>query len=118
MSQTVSCNNQTNGTILTTTTEPDKRQQSKKMIFSLKLDKFSGACDADAKLWLLQFAQYCTCYDLDNKTRTNISSCHLQDHAKIWYNSLSDDIRQDWDKLKSSFIKRFTEESSICLFFK
>ena len=83
------------------------------MNFSLQLDKFSGACDADAKSWLLQFAQYCTCYDLANKTKTNIFSFYLQDHAKIWYNSLSDGIRQDWDKLKSYFIKRFTEDKSV-----
>ena len=91
----------------------DQDSKSKRMNFSLKLDKFSGACNDDAKSWLLQFDQYCTCYDLNDKTKTNIFSFHLQDHAKIWYNSLSDDIRHDWEKLKASFIKRFTEDRSL-----
>ena len=91
----------------------EEDNKSKKMNFSLKLDKFSGACNDDAKSWLLQFAQYCTCYDLDDKTKTNIFSFHLQDHAKIWYNALPDETRNDWDKLKASFTKRFTEDRNL-----
>ena len=99
----------------TTETSQDRktRNKSKTMNFSLKLDKFSGACNDDAKSWLSQFAQYCSCYDLDNKTKTNIFSFHLQDHAKIWYNSLTEEVKNDWDKLQTSFTKRFTEDRHL-----
>ena len=51
----------------------EEDNKSKKMNFSLKLDKFSGACNDDAKSWLLQFAQYCTCYDLVSPRQINTS---------------------------------------------
>ena len=37
----------------------EQDSNSKKKNFSLKLDKFPGACNDDAKSWLLQFDQYC-----------------------------------------------------------
>lgn len=40
------------------------------MNFTLKLDKFNGGSNDDAHSWLLQFAQYCSCYDLDDETKT------------------------------------------------
>ena len=55
----------------------------------------------------------CSCYDPDNKTKTNIFSFHLQDHAKIWYNSLTEEVKNDWDKLQTSFTKRFTEDRHL-----
>ena len=35
---------------------------------------------------------------------------HLQDHARIWYNSLSYSIRNNWQSLEAAFKKRFTED--------
>ena len=100
-----------------TSQERDTRNKSKRINFSLKINKFSGACNDDAKSWLSQFAQYCSCYDLDNKTKTNVFSFHLQDHAKIWYNSLTEEIKNDWDKLQTSFTKRFTTDRHLIVCF-
>ena len=53
------------------------------------------------------------CYFIDDRTKTNIFSFHLQNYAKMWANSLSNDIQNDWSMLKSiSFIKRFTDDKN------
>ena len=93
-----------------TAQESQKNSQSKKMNFSLKLEKFSGKSNEDAKSWLMQFAQYSTCYGLDAETKANVFSFHLQDHARIWYNSLSDSIKNNWQSLEAAFKQRFTED--------
>ena len=61
----------------------------------------------------MQFAQYCTCYGLDAETKANVFSFHLQDHARIWYNSLSNSIRNSWQSLEAAFKQRFTEDRDI-----
>ena len=58
----------------------------------------------------MQFAQYCTCYGLDAETKANVFSFHLQDHARIWYNSLSDSIKNNWWSLEAAFKQCFNED--------
>ena len=96
--------------VVSSTAQGHKKDSHSKMNFSLKLDKFSGKSNEDAKSWLLQFAQYCTCYGMDDETKANVFSFHLQDHARIWYNSLSDSIRNNWQSLETAFKQRFTED--------
>ena len=87
--------------------------KSKKMNFSLKLDKFTGSNNENAKSWLSQFIQYGQCYELDDQTKANIFSFHLQDHAQIWYHSLPEDIKHNWEQLKANFLRRFTEGRNL-----
>ena len=105
--------NAPSGVVSSTAQGHKKDSHSKKMNSSLRLEKFSGKSNEDAKSWLLQFAQYCTCYGLDAITKANVFSFHLQDHARIWYNSLSDSIRNNWQSLEAAFKQRFTEDRHI-----
>ena len=79
------------------------------MNFSLKLDKFTASNNENAKSWLNPFIQYGQCYELDDQTKTNIFSFHLQDHAQIWYHSIHEDIKHNWEQLEANFLRRFTE---------
>ena len=100
------------GSVSSTSTGQDsaKNNTSKKMNFTIKLDKFHGNGTEDAKSWLMQFAQYSSCYGLDDATKANVFSFHLQDHARIWYNSLSESTRNNWTALEAAFKFRFIED--------
>ena len=82
-------------TIPSTAQESKRDSQSKKMNFSLKLEKLSGKNNEDARSWLIQFAKYSACYGLDAETKANVFSFDLQDHARIWYNALADSVKND-----------------------
>ena len=87
-------------------------QKPRGMSVTLKLDKFSGIDNENAHVWLRQYLQYCTIYNILDDQKHNILPFHLTTHAKIWYNSLPDDVRSNWEVLKEAFLKRFSAENT------
>jgi hypothetical protein len=70
---------------------------------NLKIDKFKGDNTQNVDTWLSMYKQYCSFYDLSDKQRADSFPFHLEGHAKIWYNTISDSQRANFDNFITLF---------------
>jgi hypothetical protein len=80
---------------------------------NLKIDKFKGDNTQNVDTWLSMYKQYCSFYDLSDKKSADSFPFHLEDHAKIWYNTIPDSQKANFDNLITLFKKRLVSEASL-----
>jgi len=69
---------------------------------------FKGTTSEDAEAWLRHFKNYCAYKDFtDDKIRA-LFRVMLVDSAAVWFDSLTQAKRDDWEALKAEFLKRYT----------
>ncbi|XP_052103124.1 uncharacterized protein LOC127736606 [Mytilus californianus] len=82
------------------------------MASALKLEKFEGAASGQAALnWLSVFQQWCQFYELSDQKKASSFPFHLEKHAKIWYDTLSEKVKMNYTALMDAFKKRFKKAS-------
>ena len=80
---------------------------------NLKIDKFKGDNTQNVDTWLSMYKQYCSFYDLSDKKSADSFLFHLEGHAKIWYNTISDAQKANFDNLITLFKKRFKDKQHL-----
>ncbi|CAC5391708.1 unnamed protein product [Mytilus coruscus] len=83
------------------------------MLSILKIEKFKGDNIQNQKTWLTNFNQYCSFYDLSKKKSAESFPFHLDGHAKIWYDTISDGKKQNSDELIAAFKNRFKDKQHL-----
>ncbi|KAL3881014.1 hypothetical protein ACJMK2_033214 [Sinanodonta woodiana] len=83
------------------------------MSSAIKLDVFNGDQSQNPVKWLDHFIQWAKFYELSESKSLNAFPFHLQGHAKIWYDTLSDTDKNDWQTLISAFKSRFHNDDVI-----
>jgi len=83
------------------------------MSSAIKLDVFNGDLSQNPVKWLYHFIQWANFYELSESKIFNAFPFHLQGHAKMWYNTLSVNDRNDWHTLVSAFKSRFHNDDVI-----
>ena len=73
------------------------------MASNLKIDKFKGDNAQNVDTWLSMYKQYCSFYDLSNKKIPDSFPFHLEGHAKIWYDTIPDTQKTNFDDLIKLF---------------
>ncbi|CAG2191423.1 unnamed protein product [Mytilus edulis] len=79
----------------------------------LKIEKFKGVNTQNPETWLTNFNQYCSFYDLSKKKSAESFPFHLEGHAKIWYDTVSDSKKQHFDFLIAAFKDRFKDKQHL-----
>ncbi|CAG2197362.1 unnamed protein product [Mytilus edulis] len=79
----------------------------------LKIEKFKGDNTQNPETWLTNFNQYCSFYDLSKKKSAESFSFHLEGHAKIWHDTVSDSKNQHFDFLIAAFKDRFKDKQHL-----
>ena len=59
------------------------------------------------------YKQYCSFYDLSDKKSADSFPFHLESHAKIWYNTIPDSQKANFDNLITLFKKRFKDKQHL-----
>ncbi|CAC5395736.1 unnamed protein product [Mytilus coruscus] len=78
-----------------------------------KIGKFKGDNTQNPETWLTYFNQYCSFYDLSKKKSAQSFPFHLEGHAKIWYDTVSDSKKQHIDFLIAAFKDRFKDKQHL-----
>ncbi|CAC5395737.1 unnamed protein product [Mytilus coruscus] len=78
-----------------------------------KIGKFKGDNTQNPETWLTNFNQYCSFYDLSKKKSAQSFPFHLEGHAKIWYDTVSDSKKQHFDFLIAAFKDRFKDKQHL-----
>jgi hypothetical protein len=79
----------------------------------LKIDKFKGDNSQNVDTWLSIYKQYCSFYDLSNKKSADSFPFHLEGHAKIWYDTIPDSQKTNFDHLITLFKNRFKDKQHL-----
>ena len=79
----------------------------------LKIEKFKGDNTQNPETWLTNFNQYCSFYDLTKKKSAESFPFHLEGHAKIWYDTVSDSKKHHFDFLIAAFKDRFKDKQHL-----
>ncbi|KAL3887392.1 hypothetical protein ACJMK2_027334 [Sinanodonta woodiana] len=83
------------------------------MSSSIKLEIFQGDQTQNPVTWLEHFMNWAKFYELSEPKILNAFPFHLQGHAKIWYDTLSDNEKNDWCTLVTAFKSRFHNDDVI-----
>ncbi|CAG2213164.1 unnamed protein product [Mytilus edulis] len=83
------------------------------MSSSLKIEKFKGDNSQNPETWLNTFKQYCSFYDLTKQKSAESFPFHLEDHARIWYDTVSATKKSNFDELISVFKERFKDKQHL-----
>ncbi|VDI61164.1 Hypothetical predicted protein [Mytilus galloprovincialis] len=83
------------------------------MSSSLKIEKFKGDNSQNPETWLNTFKQYCSFYDLTKQKSAESFPFHLEDHARIWYDTVSATKKSNFDELISVFKERFYDQQYL-----
>ena len=80
---------------------------------SLQLEKFAGDDQVTAVTWMQWFERFCAWHKYDEVTRVLTLPFHLTSHARIWFDSLPDETKTDYNSLKAAFLQRFQHQDEI-----
>ncbi|MEW8191292.1 MAG: hypothetical protein AB2766_18520 [Candidatus Thiodiazotropha endolucinida] len=79
----------------------------------LQLEKFAGDDQVTAVTWMQWFERFCAWHKYDEGTKVLTMPFHLTSHARIWFDSLSDDTKTDYNRLKAAFLERFKHQDEM-----
>ena len=71
------------------------------------IDQFTGADVNEAKCWVSKFELYCKFKKFNDATKLAVFPLRLADTCFDWYQTLNDDIKNDYELLKAAFLKRY-----------
>ena len=77
------------------------------MASQVHMNLFHGNPGDRADLWLKEFMDYCTFHGINADRRKTSFQFYLSGHAKQWFWSLADHVRQDFDEVLTQFKTRF-----------
>ena len=79
------------------------------MAKNIQCTKFAGYPHENAQKFISEFNSYSTFMNLNGDENRKIAAfhLHLKGPAITWFNSLSDEIRCNWENLLESFKERF-----------
>ena len=79
---------------------------------TVHLKPFSGDGQTAAKIWLQWFERYCA---LNKEPEGQILTfpIYLSNHARIWFESLTEEIKTDYPRLKAAFLERFENQDIV-----
>ena len=80
---------------------------------NLKIDKFKGDNAQNVDTWLSMYKQYCSFYDLLDKKSADSFPFHLDGHAIIWYDTIPDSQKANFDNFITLFKKRFKDKQHL-----
>ena len=83
------------------------------MASNLKIDKFKGDNAQNVDTWLSMYKQYCSFDDLSDKKSADSFPFHLEGHAKIWYDTIPDSQKTNFDNLITLFKNRFKDKQHL-----
>jgi len=69
---------------------------------------FKGTTAEDAETWFRHFNNYCAYKQYTNDKAMALFRVVLVDSAVVWYDSLEETTRADWDRLRAAFLQRYT----------
>jgi len=68
---------------------------------------FSGQINVDADAWLKQFANYCAYREIAAPKKLALFKVLMVGNAALWLESLSDEVKSDYDRLTAAFERRY-----------
>jgi hypothetical protein len=83
------------------------------MASNLKIDKFKADNTHNIDTWLSMYKQYCSFYDLSYKKSADSFPFHLEGHAKIWYDTIRDSQKANFDNLITLFKNRLKDKQHL-----
>ena len=83
------------------------------MASNLNIDKFKGDNTQNVNTWLSMYKHYCSFYDVSNKKSDDSFPFHLEGHPKIWYDTIPDSQKANFDNLITLFKKRFKDKQQL-----
>jgi hypothetical protein len=83
------------------------------MASNLKIVKFKVDNTQNVNTWLYMCKQYCSFYDLSDKKSADSFPFHLEGHAKIWYDTIPDSQKANFDNLITLFKNRFKDKQHL-----
>lgn len=98
-----------NPTIFAGSTIPSASGRNLGMSSKIKLDKFKGDGTQDVNAWFESFCQWAKFHDLADDKALDAFPFYLEGHAKIWYETLSQQQKSNSLMFKPLFFERFKE---------
>ena len=77
---------------------------------TVHLEPFSGDGQTEAKTWLKWFERYCALNKEPEGQSLLTFPFNLSSHARIWCESLTEEIKTDYPRLKAAFLERFENQ--------
>ena len=83
------------------------------MASNLKIVKFKGDNAQNVDTWLSMYKQYCSFDDLSDKKSADSFPFHFEGHVKIWYDTIPDSQKANFDNLITLFKNRFKDKQQL-----
>lgn len=80
----------------------------------IRLDKYNGSDSIVA--WLSRFDKFCKINNIDNKQKSDILPFYLEQGPLNYYNTLTQDVKDDTNELQEALLNRYKVESQYCDF--
>lgn len=77
------------------------------------LEKFAGDDQLTVETWLQWFDRYSSWHKHDEGKKLLSLPFHLTSHARIWFDSLPDETKTDYNALRAAFMDRFKRHEEI-----
>ena len=106
--------NTTNQILATPSTQTSTPPQTHQAQATLRADVtptlFSGMNGDNATNWITKYERYSVFYNWDPTRKCIAFPLYLDDRALRWYNSLTDEIRNDYAQLSSAFTAKYVSK--------
>ena len=86
-------------------------KKKKKNVFSISI--FHGLNEEDAEDFCNNFELACLLAKYNDSMMLKAFPLVIKGEAKVWYNNISKPIKEDWSRLKESFLERYVPKESV-----
>ena len=80
---------------------------------SIQMPSFHGNPGERGDEWLKWYENFAEALNYNDNKRRLLMPFHFLDHAKVWYDALPDNIRNNWDDLCANFKARFNGSDGV-----
>ena len=80
---------------------------------SLRPASFKGLASEDADRWMKRFLSYSEFCNMDDQRKARIFRLMVEQAAEVWYNSLPEAVRGNWQQLQEAFNQKYINANNL-----
>ena len=80
---------------------------------SLRPASFKGLASEDADRWMKRFLSYSEFSNMDDQRKARIFRLMVEQAAEVWYNSLPEAVRGNWQQLQEAFNQKYINANNL-----